>query len=434
MVYNADIDVDGFIDAERLSLYNNAEMAPKNNVDRFMELIKRIKYNRKNTSLDLKNKYDRCMNKIFKLSKKKGYDSIINQEIDKLFKKIYYNDKYFWLNNTNTFKKINKEKEKEKEKDGTLPSMATHGIRGIHGGEPKMETNSILRELKSKKTTLKKVLNKEGLVHEKIDILQGLLQDPSINDSNKKYDEELLKQLIDLLKHVNEEGKDGNLNEVFKDNNEYIDESKKLFNYINSSKNYDNSNKAKIDEINKLLDKLEGNVGFTHTSLDGLRDAYYNAKYSEYMDGIEINREDIIIFVLVTFLIRMGSLFMLKWMIDINMITSLEDALLAFAGFYILLFLLLLTLVNVQTTDITSTKSYLYFFYMKGSDNHTRLIVHAIVFGLLIMIPFIISEEERKKYMYETADPIEKRGIYKTITSFSLLMWILLSIVSFILV
>jgi hypothetical protein len=121
-------------------------------------------------------------------------------------------------------------------------------------------------------------------------------------------------------------------------------------------------------------------------------------------------------------------------MIDINMITSLENALLAFAGFYLMLFLLLLSLVNVQTTDIVNTKSYLYYFYMKSSYDHTRLVIHGIVFGLLILIPFIISEEDRNKYLYDTIDPIEKRSIYKIISAFSLLMWLLLAIIAFILV
>ena len=209
--------------------------------------------------------------------------------------------------------------------------------------------------------------------------------------------------------------------------------SKALHDYINNSRShYIDTFKKEIEEIKGFKTKLDKE--HPYNDLDDLRNAYYDAKYSEYVEGIKINREDVIIFVLVTFVIRMSSLFMLKWMLDINMITTLEEALLVFAGFYTILFLLLLTLVNVETKDITNTKSYLYFFYMKSNDDHTRLIVHAVVFGLLILIPFIISEEERKKYMYDTADPIEKRSIYKTISAFSLLMWLLLSILSFILV
>lgn len=454
-MYN-DIDTDGFIEADRLSLYNNAELASKENVDRFMQLIKKIKYNSKSTSMNIRKKYDACMEKITKLSKNAKYTTIMNEAVKQLIKDNFGKD-------ISTINEINKYDKLKKKIQPVPPVQTVQAVETIHAtpvvtatpqpatprgisagyvkkGGNKPDADEIVNKLKHSQTTLKKVIYDKKLeVDDKIDILEKLLNEPAVlsDDKGRKYDEEYLKQLIDVLKHEKKVGITGNINVIFDENNKYIvpkdsNDKQHLHDYINNSRpDYDDTFQEKIKKINKLKTKLDED---THPNLDDLRNAYYDAKYSEYVEGIKINREDVIIFVLVTFVIRMSSLFMLKWMLDINMITTLEEALLVFAGFYTILFLLLLTLVNVETKDITNTKSYLYFFYMKSNDDHTRLIVHAVVFGLLILIPFIISEEERKKYMYDTADPIEKRSIYKTISAFSLLMWLLLSIVSFILV
>ena len=407
------------------------------------------------------------MEKITKLSKNTKYTTIMNEAVKQLIKDNFGEDNVE-ITEINKYDKL-KKKILPAPPVQTVQTVQTVSATPVVTGTPVVtaaqppgtpggsggsagyvkkggnntDVNEIVNDLKHSQTTLKKVFNdKELKVDKKIEIFKNLLNEPAVlsDDKGRKYDEDYLKQLIDVLKHEKEQGITGNINDIFDENNVYkppigstSTNNNKLHDYINESRSHNfNTFKEEINNIKGLKTKLDKEDPYN--DLDELRNAYYDAKYSEYVEGIKINREDVIIFVLVTFVIRMSSLFMLKWMLDINMITTLEEALLVFAGFYTILFLLLLTLVNVETKDITNTKSYLYFFYMKSNDDHTRLIVHAVVFGLLILIPFIISEEERKKYMYDTADPIEKGSIYKTISAFSLLMWLLLSILSFILV
>ena len=167
-------------------------------------------------------------------------------------------------------------------------------------------------------------------------------------------------------------------------------------------------------------------------SLEKLRNAYYTAKTSEFIENVDISTEDMIIFIIYIFVLRGISLFLLKWMIEINMVTTLEEALMAYAGVYLLLFLITLSLVNINTVDMTDIKSLMYYMYLKTTHNYSRIYIHIIVFSMMILIPFIISEEQRDEYIYTYMDSVEKRNIHRIISVFSLLIWIVLTMISII--
>lgn len=262
------------------------------------------------------------------------------------------------------------------------------------------------------KKLLTELNNSEIEFEDKQKILKNQYFKQNFNDDDKKLVEEL--------------------NQWF----EKIDQGTGAFvnHYNETNKQIDNNpNVKRLKETIKDHPVHSGELGKNKiNSLKTLRDAYYTAKTSEFIENVDVSTEDIIIFIIYIFVLRGVSLFLLKWMIEINMVTTLEEALMAYAGVYLLLFLITLSLVNINTVDMTDIKSLMYYMYMKTTSNYSRIYIHIIVFSMMILIPFIISEEQRDEYIYTYMDSVEKRNIHRVISVFSLLIWIVLSMLSII--
>ena len=184
------------------------------------------------------------------------------------------------------------------------------------------------------------------------------------------------------------------------------------------------------DEYIDVLDKFNINEIKT-TNYQELRKNLYRIKSSEYFEDIKITNEDIYTFIATTYILRVISLYIVLWFIQIEIIKDVESVIVCYILTYILLFILVYTFVNLSDNKLDTTKSYLYYFYSRVNFSYTRFIVHLGLLFLLIIIPFIIRTVDKESSTYKNITDIEKRYLYTFITNMSTIIWIILSIIAF---
>ena len=184
------------------------------------------------------------------------------------------------------------------------------------------------------------------------------------------------------------------------------------------------------DEYIDILDKFNINEIKTATYQD-LRKKIYSIKNSEYFEDIKITNEDIYTFIATTYILRVISLYISLWFIQIEIIKDVESVIVCYILTYILLFILVYTFVNLGDNKLDTTKSYLYYFYSRVNFSYTRFIVHLGLLFLLIIIPFIIRTVDKESTRYKNITDTEKRYLYTFITNMSTIVWVILSIIAF---
>ena len=184
------------------------------------------------------------------------------------------------------------------------------------------------------------------------------------------------------------------------------------------------------DEYIDVLEKFNINDIKTNNYQD-LRKNLYRIKSSEYFEDIKITNEDIYTFIATTYILRVISLYIVLWFIQIEIIKDVESVIVCYILTYILLFILVYTFVNLSDNKLDTTKSYLYYFYSRVNFSYTRFIVHLGLLFLLIIIPFIIRTVDKESTRYKNITDTEKRYLYTFITNMSTIVWVILSIIAF---
>ena len=148
------------------------------------------------------------------------------------------------------------------------------------------------------------------------------------------------------------------------------------------------------------------------------------------------------IFILTTLIIRILSLSLIFWGLNSNLINNFKNAYIYYCCIYILFFTFILGIVNVMyyypiielfsNSSISSMPNLLYYFYIH-INGPNRLILHIILILLLLFIPYILDMD--KKNFEETDMNISfdnniKQDIYNSIANFSLVIWVLTSIIA----
>jgi hypothetical protein len=184
------------------------------------------------------------------------------------------------------------------------------------------------------------------------------------------------------------------------------------------------------DEYIDVLKKFNINEIKTN-SYEELRKNLYRIKNSEYFEDIKITNEDIYTFIATTYILRVISLYIVLWFIQIEIIKDVESVIVTYILTYILLFILIYTFVNLSDNKLDTPKSYLYYFYSRVNFSYTRFIVHLGLLFLLIIIPFIIRTVDKESSTYKNITDTEKRYLYTFITNMSTIVWVVLSIIAF---
>ena len=196
--------------------------------------------------------------------------------------------------------------------------------------------------------------------------------------------------------------------------------------------------KAPIDNPTKILDDKHENVlkdfdpnNISNMDYTKLRKTLYKIKNSEYFDNIQIENEDIYMFILATYVLRVIALYVTTWFIEIEILKDVESVILSYIMVYVLLFLLLYTFVNLNDNKLNSTKSYLYYFYSRVNFDYTRFIIHLGILLLLIVIPVVIRVTDKERSSFKQTSDQKKYYLNTLISNMSAIIWVILSIIAF---
>ena len=217
------------------------------------------------------------------------------------------------------------------------------------------------------------------------------------------------------------------------------DNAKRKLNKVkNNIKQFFNTKENVEEDIPKVLDEeylnelKTFNINDVKTqSYKDLRKNLYRIKNNEYFEDIKITNEDIYTFIATTYVLRVISLYITMWFIQIEIVKDVESVIVAYILTYILLFILIYTFVNLSDNQLDSSKSFLYYFYSRVNFSYTRFIVHLGLLLLLIIIPFVIRTIDKESASYKHISDTEKRYLYTFITNMSTIVWVILSIIAF---
>jgi hypothetical protein len=211
--------------------------------------------------------------------------------------------------------------------------------------------------------------------------------------------------------------------EDFKKNTDLWKKKKEL-DEIREDTNKSDSDKA--EDLKKIIDDIEG---------DGIMS----------IKRLEVSREDRLIFIGLTFLLRIVVLTLIEWSLNTNFILTFTNAFLLYICVYSILFVIIIIIVNITYNypimDLytgnhgifTSMASSLYYFYLiPGSESKhlVRLGVHLGFIIFLTMIAILIKGNEEKNNEGLNYDYAVKRNIKRVINDFTMLLWIFTSIIA----
>jgi hypothetical protein len=159
-------------------------------------------------------------------------------------------------------------------------------------------------------------------------------------------------------------------------------------------------------------------------------------------ERVNINMIDRAIFIITTLILRLITLSLIFWCMNANLINSFKTAFIYYCIIYILFFIFLIAIVNViyyypiielfSNISLVSMPNLLYYFYIH-INGPNRLILHILIILILSFIPFILSMDQKIKDQSNlniSFDYKKKTEIYNSISNFSLVIWLLTSVVA----
>lgn len=148
-----------------------------------------------------------------------------------------------------------------------------------------------------------------------------------------------------------------------------------------------------------------------------------NPVYSSEVE--KVSTTDRVVFIGMTFLFRVLTLYLVEWGINNRMITSFEQSFWYYFIIYISFIVLWSMLVNINKDEIVF---HLLFYYINtnNSKGMVRIFVHCAIQLLLLPIPFILKEVSSPMYLnFE-----QRRNVINTLSNYTLFIWILTSAIA----
>ena len=227
-------------------------------------------------------------------------------------------------------------------------------------------------------------------------------------------------------------------------NKEPTEEKQKLLRSANELKK-DFKNNSIINKYANRLLKVQKETGDNKIKARKLQDIINEIEYDDVtsIKSLEITKEDILVFIGITFMIRLICLMIIDWSLTSNFVVSFLQAYLLYIGIYFIFILLIVVTVNITYNfslnqlynsdhgTITSLAGSLYYFYFipgKMLQSSARIIIHLVFILTLTMLSLFIvkgtnNTEEIISYNYS-----EKKHIKRQLTNFTLILWIFTSV------
>jgi hypothetical protein len=254
------------------------------------------------------------------------------------------------------------------------------------------------------------------------------------NDININTDEEYLKDYY--------------VKKPFKPMETFLNDVKKIAPVINLEppKNI-NDLVRRFDSNKDKSDFFNVNTADISEKTDDLQQLYKNyTKNPLYSpERLEVNIYDRITFIIVTYIIRFLTLQFIYWCLNSNIINSFTKAFNYYTLIYILFFIFMTSIVNVMylfpifelfsnISAITVFPNYFYYFYVY-TNGYLSLAIHIFIILILLFIPYVLVIDRKDADFNRITDNIsydykKKNEIYISISNFSLIIWVLTSIIS----
>ena len=200
---------------------------------------------------------------------------------------------------------------------------------------------------------------------------------------------------------------------------------------------------AVLNKFSKQLSEVNDNEEPDNVKAMKLKDIVSDIENDKFttINSLNISKDDRLLFIGVTFLIRLVSLGIIDWSLSTNFVTSFTSAFVLYIMIYSLFILLILIMVNVQYqvpiselynsehSLFTAISGSMYYFYMRPGyffSSITRFIAHLGIMASITTIAILIKDKDQHKgnlnYNYA-----EKKRIRKSVHNFTLLMWVFTS-------
>lgn len=297
------------------------------------------------------------------------------------------------------------------------------------------------RELKSFMYTLKKISeNREhkDKIYKKIvklhDILSKVDVDSDNYSQNKKYKlEELNKRILSILENKTNDNVDGSKisqkNEIIKEmtdkfvggSTKYLDDYSDKLEKISENKNI--SDNTKISKYKTVLNDIENIVNPAKT--------------------LNITREDKILFIIITFIIRLLCIKLVEWSINMNYSNNFINSYILYTIIYLTILFIIFCIVNITynyninsvmygTTGFSTLANSLYYFYIipgASFSRNNRLFIHSILLIIFSLIPIGLKSNNNNNNNIDY-DYNEKRKTINMISNYTFSVWIFTSIIA----
>jgi hypothetical protein len=309
------------------------------------------------------------------------------------------------------------------------------------------DTRDFRTELNEKAINFNKILKK---FYENLDDNDRVTVIANIKKTLKnkyQYNDDTIDKIVSTLKMGGGTAEDaileGHLNKGVQPMKNFINKIEKIAPELNEKRIENISDLVTSkEEQKKINDKMMRSKA---EMIKNLRPIYNKYKDSVNPDNLKIKMIDIIIFIGITFVIRLITLMIIDWGLSTNLINNFYRAFLYYCLIYLLFFIFIIMIVNVvieypliqlySNINIINIPNLFYYFYIY-TNGYIRLLIHIFLILILLFIPYIInidkikfiqSEEKKLNISY---DYEKKKKILDSISIFSFFIWILTSVIA----
>ena len=148
--------------------------------------------------------------------------------------------------------------------------------------------------------------------------------------------------------------------------------------------------------------------------------------YGEEIDKITIT--DRVVFIVITYIIRAISLFLIDWALNSTMVTNIKTTFMLYVITYISIFLIWVLLVNSSNEPNGLFIRMLFYYVDTKANSYMRIIIHLLIQVALLPIMILIKTKTSSDDIQPTFE--DRRKISQVLTNLSLFSWLITSIVA----
>jgi len=230
---------------------------------------------------------------------------------------------------------------------------------------------------------------------------------------------------------------------VQNDNNDDTEKMKKNFKLIRENFK---KNSHLYDFKNKLKYVLDTPSVDSKVKASKLRDIIIEIEEDDLtsINSLKLTKEDKLVFIGITFLLRLISLMIIEWALHTNFCVTFTQAYLLWLGLYSIFLLICIVIVNITYnypifklyegshslyTSIASAFYYFYFIPGNFLSSSLRIVIHFGVIIFLTIIAILIVDQNNNSITLNY-DYAHKKKIIRSIGDFTLILWLFTSIIA----